>query len=71
MKKEIIINSTPQETRVVLLENNLLVEVFVERKKELGILGNIYKGRVLKVLPGMQAETVAKIDAMLRAAVEE
>ncbi len=58
MKKEIIINSTPQETRVVLLENNLLVEVFVERKKELGILGNIYKGRVLKVLPGMQAAFV-------------
>lgn len=58
MKKEIIINSTPRETRIGMLEGNTLVEVFIERKKDKGILGNIYKGRVLKVLPGMQAAFV-------------
>jgi ribonuclease G len=58
MKKEIIINSTPQEARVALVENGVLVEAFVERKKDQGVLGNIYKGRVLKVLPGMQAAFV-------------
>ena len=58
MNKEILINSTPQEVRVAILENKVLAEVFMERRKERGILGNIYKGRVLKVLPGMQAAFV-------------
>jgi ribonuclease G len=58
MKKEIIVNSSPQETRVAMMENGVLAEIFVERKKEQWILGNIYKGRVLKVLPGMQAAFV-------------
>ncbi len=58
MKKEIIINSTPQETRVAILENGLLVEVFIESKRERGILGSVFKGKVLKVLPGMQAAFV-------------
>ena len=58
MNTEILINSTPQEVRVAILENKVLAEVFIERKKERGILGNIYKGRVLKVLPGMQAAFV-------------
>src|SRR3989338_11067967 len=55
MSREIIINSTSQETRIAVLENNLLSEIFTERKKEKGINGNIYKGKVSKVLPGMQA----------------
>jgi ribonuclease G len=58
MRKEIIINSSPSETRVAMMENGLLAEIFIERKNDQGILGNIYKGRVLKVLPGMQAAFV-------------
>ena len=55
MSREIIINSTSNETRIAVLENNLLSEIFIERKKEKGTTGNIYKGKVSKVLPGMQA----------------
>ncbi len=58
MTKEILINSTNQETRIALIENNKLVEVFVERKFNKGIVGNIYKGKVTKVLPGMQSAFV-------------
>jgi ribonuclease G len=46
------------ETRVALLENNNVVEIYIDRKKERGVVGNIYKGRVTKVLPGMQAAFV-------------
>jgi ribonuclease G len=56
--RQIIINSTPQEARVALLEDNRLVEVFIERARGRGIAGNIYKGRVTRVLPGMQAAFV-------------
>ncbi len=55
MSNEIVINATPEETRVALLENKTLTELYFDRKQDQGILGNIYKGRVEKVLPGMQA----------------
>ena len=58
MLKELVINSAPHETRVALLENNTIVEVFIEREDETSIAGNIYKGRVQRVLPGMQAAFV-------------
>jgi ribonuclease G len=58
MSKEIVINVNPFETRVALLENNNLAEIFVERTREKGITGNIYKGRVTKILPGMQVAFV-------------
>ncbi|HET7688182.1 MAG TPA: S1 RNA-binding domain-containing protein, partial [Candidatus Macondimonas sp.] len=55
MTEEILINVTPEETRVALLENGVLQEVLIERATHLGIVGSLYKGRVLRVLPGMQA----------------
>ena len=55
---KIICNITSTESRVALLENRLLAELFVERKAEQGIVGNIYKGRVTKVLPGIQVAFV-------------
>ncbi|MEF3254330.1 MAG: Rne/Rng family ribonuclease [Deferribacterales bacterium] len=55
MSREIIINSTVTETRVAVLENNSVAEIFIERAKNKGIAGNIYKGKVVKVLPGMQS----------------
>ncbi len=54
----LVVNAEGPETRVGLLEEGLLVEYFVERKRERGIVGNIYKGRVKRVLPGMQAAFV-------------
>ena len=56
MTKEIIINHTPQETRVAVLEDSIVTELYHEREK--GVVGNIYKGRVLKVLPGMESAFV-------------
>ncbi len=58
MSTEIIVNATNQETRVALLENKLVTEIFIERAKDRGNTGNVYKGRVVKVLPGMQAAFV-------------
>jgi len=58
MLKELVVNSAPHETRVALLENGTIVEVFIEREDETSIAGNIYKGRVQRVLPGMQAAFV-------------
>ena len=58
MAREIIINSAPYETRVALLEQRRLTEIFIERARGRGIAGNIYKGRVTRVLPGMQAAFV-------------
>ena len=55
MKKEILINSTNEDTRIALLENNRLVELFVERPDNERSLSNIYKGKVRKVVKGMQA----------------
>ena len=68
MSQEIIINSTPQQIRVALIEEGQVAEVNIERRKHRGIVGNIYKGRVSKVLPGMQAAFVnigLKKDAFL------
>jgi len=53
--QEILINVTPRETRVALVENGSLQEVYVERTRRRGLVGNIYKGQVSRVLPGMQA----------------
>jgi ribonuclease G len=58
MASELIINVTHRETRVALLEDKVITELFIERAKDRGIVGNIYKGRVVKVLPGMQAAFV-------------
>lgn len=58
MATEIIVNTTQEETRVALLENKLVTEIFIERAKDRGNTGNVYKGRVVKVLPGMQAAFV-------------
>jgi ribonuclease G len=55
LKEEILINVTPSEVRAALLENGVLQEVYVERTARRGLISNIYKGRVLRVLPGMQA----------------
>jgi len=58
MKQEIFINSTPQESRIAITEDGVLAEFLIERKEEMGIAGNIYKGKVARVLPGMQAAFV-------------
>ncbi len=58
MKAEILINVTPTETRVTVVENGVLQEVFIEREHLRGLVGNIYKGKVVRVLPGMQAAFV-------------
>jgi len=55
MSAELLINITPQESRVALLENGILQEVLIERLSRRGIVGNIYEGRVSRVLPGMDA----------------
>lgn len=55
MTKEIIINSTNEETRIAILEDSKLVELFVERPEYERMVGDIYKGKVSRVLPGMQA----------------
>ena len=58
MTKKMLIECDPHETRVAILEQDRLTELFIERHHELGIVGNIYKGRVNRVLPGMQAAFV-------------
>ena len=58
MSEELLINVTPRETRVALLENGVLQEIYIERSGRRGLVGNIYKGRVCRVLPGMQAAFV-------------
>jgi len=55
MSGEVLINLTPMETRVAVVENGVLQEAFIERSRRRGIVGNIYKGKVARVLPGMQA----------------
>ena len=57
-KEEILINVTPRETRVAVVENGKLQELHLERTLSRGIVGNIYKGKVVRVLPGMQAAFV-------------
>jgi len=58
MGEEILINFTPMETRVAVIENGMPQEVYVERVHRRGIVGNIYQGKVVRVLPGMQAAFV-------------
>ncbi|MBK1873410.1 MULTISPECIES: ribonuclease G [Marinobacter] len=58
MSEEILINVTPVETRVALVENGMLQEAYIERASRKGIVGNIYKGKVVRVLPGMEAAFV-------------
>jgi ribonuclease G len=58
MTKEILVSTTPQETKVALLEDNLVSELFIEREAHRGVVGNIYKGLVTRVLPGMQSAFV-------------
>ncbi len=65
MSEEILINVTPPETRVAVIENGIVQEIIVERTAKRGLVGNIYKGKVCRVLPGMQA---AFVDAGLERA---
>jgi ribonuclease G len=58
MNKEMIISSSDHDTRVAILEDDQVVEVFIERERSRGVVGNLYKGRVSKVLPGMQSSFV-------------
>src|SRR5688572_9637015 len=55
MTKEMIISSSAHETRVAILEEDQVAEIFIERERSRGVVGNLYKGRVSKVLPGMQS----------------
>src|SRR5579884_4559149 len=58
MSKELIVSSTAHETKVAILEDDELVEIYFEREKQFGLAGSIYKGRVTRVLPGMQSAFV-------------
>jgi ribonuclease G len=58
MSEEILVNVTPPETRVAVVENGVVQEIIIERSRRRGLVGNIYKGRVCRVLPGMQAAFV-------------
>src|SRR4249919_1041332 len=58
MNKEMIISSNGHETIVAILEDDQVAEVFVERERQRGVVGNVYKGRVSKVLPGMQSSFI-------------
>src|ERR1700748_1103397 len=55
MQKKMIVSSNGHETMVAILEDDLVAEIFVERERHRGVVGNVYKGRVSKVLPGMQS----------------
>jgi ribonuclease G len=58
MSSEILINVTPSETRAAVVDNGVLQEIYIERTESRGLVGNIYKGKVCRVLPGMQAAFV-------------
>jgi ribonuclease G len=58
MTKEMIISTNGHETMVAILEDDLAAEIFVERERQRGVVGNVYKGRVSKVLPGMQSSFI-------------
>ena len=58
MAESILINFTPQETRVAILEQGIVQELHVERHTTRGLVGNIYLGRVVRILPGMQSAFV-------------
>src|SRR5476649_1956250 len=59
VRKELLVNATPPETRVALTEDGRAVEVLHERRGRQGLVGNVYLGRVHRVLPGMQAAFVS------------
>src|SRR5215813_1176601 len=58
MHKEMIVSTNGHETMVAILEDDQVAEVFVERERQRGVVGNVYKGRVSKVLPGMQSSFI-------------
>src|SRR5438105_7568658 len=58
MTKEMIVSSNGHETMVAILEDDQVAEIFVERERQRGVVGNVYKGRVSKVLPGMQSSFI-------------
>ena len=58
MSKELVISATPHETRVAVMEDGQLCEIYIEREKEFALVGSLYKGRVTRVLPGMQSAFV-------------
>jgi len=58
MNKKMLVEYDPHETRVAILEQDRLAELFIERHHQLGVVGNVYLGRVNRVLPGMQAAFV-------------
>ena len=58
MSAELLVNVAPFETRIARIENGLAEEIYIERERERGLKGNIYKGRVQRVLPGIQAAFV-------------
>src|SRR3984957_15866648 len=58
MSKELIVSATRHETRVAVLEDDQVVEIFHQREKEYSLAGSIHKGRVTRVLPGMQSAFV-------------
>src|SRR5579863_3594201 len=58
MTRELYVSSTPHETKVGLMEDDQLAEIYLERENEYTLAGSIYKGRVTRVLPGMQSAFV-------------
>src|SRR5206468_3888901 len=58
MNKEMIVSSNGHETMVAILEDDLVAEIFVERERHRGVVGNVYMGRVSKILPGMQSSFI-------------
>jgi ribonuclease G len=69
MSKEMIVSHHPQETKVAIVEDGIVTEVSVERERNRSVVGNLYKGRVNRVLPGMQSAFVdagLERDAFLR-----
>ena len=58
MQQDILVNWSPQETRVAVVENGAVQELHVERTLERGLVGNVYLGKVVRVLPGMQSAFV-------------
>ena len=58
MSEDLLVNVTPRETRVAVVENGMLQELHIERGSQRGVVGNIYKGKVQRVMPGMQAAFV-------------
>ena len=58
MVKELLVSTGDRETRIAVLEEGRVAEVQIERRRQRGVVGNIYKGRVTRVLPGMQSAFV-------------